>query len=266
MCKWNLGKYVTMDEMMIQYKGSYCPARQYMPNKPEKWRVKVWCLADSKSKFVYNFEIFYSKNANGPEGQAPARIGEGNMARNVVLGLMEGLKEKGHVLVTDNYFSSSGLFTELANREIYAMGTMHSNRVGLPSDLKNLRTWERSVQGTLEWKMHASKGLTCVMWKDKRPVILISTHLVPVQPPCIHLDLLAKVPRRNGAVRDAIHTSPIHFVYTTYMRGVDVADQLRASYSCQTRSHKWWHRVVFFLIDTIVVNIYIIYLSLLRCQ
>jgi hypothetical protein len=59
--------------------------------------------------------------------------------------------------------------------------------------------------------MHASKGLACIMWKDKRPVILISTHVVPVQPPCVHLDLLAKVPRRNSAVRNAIHTSSISF-------------------------------------------------------
>jgi hypothetical protein len=129
-----------------------------------------------------------------------------------------------------------------------------------------LRIWERSEQGTLEWKMHASKGVACAMWKDKRPVLLISTNAVPVQPPCTHPDLLTNVPRRNGAVREAVHTSPIHLEYTTYMRGVDVADQLRASYSCQTRSHKWWHRVFFFLIDTTVVNMYIIYLSLPRRQ
>jgi hypothetical protein len=55
MREWNSEKYVIIDEMMTQYKGSYCPACQYMPNKPEKWGVKVWCLADSKSKYVYNF-------------------------------------------------------------------------------------------------------------------------------------------------------------------------------------------------------------------
>jgi hypothetical protein len=32
-CKWewSLGKFVTIDEMMVCYKGSYCPIRQYMP-------------------------------------------------------------------------------------------------------------------------------------------------------------------------------------------------------------------------------------------
>ena len=70
--------------------------------------------------------------------------------------------------------------------------------------------------------MHASKGLACIMWKDKRPIILISTYAVPVQPPCVHSDLLAKVPRQNGVVREAIYTSPIHFEYTTFIKGVDV--------------------------------------------
>ena len=28
---WNVGKFATVDEMMIRYKGTYCPARQYMP-------------------------------------------------------------------------------------------------------------------------------------------------------------------------------------------------------------------------------------------
>jgi hypothetical protein len=143
MREWNFGKYVTIDEMMIWYKGSYCLVCQYMPNKLEKWGVKVWCLADSKSKFVYNFEIYFSKNADGPESQAPARVGEGNIAckkRNVVLGFMEGLQGKGHVLVTDNYFCNIALFAELANYEIYATDTMRSNRVGLPSNLKNLHS------------------------------------------------------------------------------------------------------------------------------
>jgi hypothetical protein len=36
MKEWSLGKYLTIDEMMIHYKRSYCPARQYMPKKPEK--------------------------------------------------------------------------------------------------------------------------------------------------------------------------------------------------------------------------------------
>jgi hypothetical protein len=56
-------------------------------------------------------------------------------------------------------------------------------------------------------------------------------------------------------------TSPMHLEYTTHMRGVDVADQLRASYSTQNCTHKWWHQIFFFLLDTTMVNMYIIYLT-----
>jgi hypothetical protein len=40
-CKsvWKL--MCTIDEMMIRYKGNYCPLRQYMPQKPQKWGIKV---------------------------------------------------------------------------------------------------------------------------------------------------------------------------------------------------------------------------------
>jgi hypothetical protein len=68
-CKkaWNLGKFLTIDKMMIRYKGSYCPSRQYMPNKPEKWGIKVWCLGDSITKFVSNFQIYVGKSQNVEE-------------------------------------------------------------------------------------------------------------------------------------------------------------------------------------------------------
>jgi hypothetical protein len=84
------------------------------------------------------------------------------------------------------------------------------------------------------------------------------SHAMPVGFPCVPHD---EVPRRNGATRDFIPTSLMLREYTTYMRGVDVTDQLRASYSSQTRSHKWWHRIFWFLIDMTLVNMYIMYLS-----
>jgi hypothetical protein len=67
------------------------------------------------------------------------------------------------------------------------------------------------------------------------------------------------VPRRNGAVREVVPTSPVLLEYTTFMRGVDVADQLRASYSSQSRSHKWWHRVFWAMLDVTEANMYVMY-------
>jgi hypothetical protein len=99
------------------------------------------------------------------------------------------------------------------------------------------------------------------MWKDKCPVLLISIHANPIGFPCMPRD---EVPRRNGAVRENIPTSSMLLEYMTYMRGVDIVDQFRASYSLQSRSHKWWHRNFFALLDITEVNTYIMYLD--RCK
>jgi hypothetical protein len=171
------------------------------------------------------------------------------------------LRGKGHCVVMDNFFTSVPLFKDLARKGIYTTSTIRSNRIGIPSHLKNTRMWRRCEQGHLEWAIHASRRLSCVMWKDKCPVLLISTHALPIGFPCMRVD---KVPRRNGAVREMVLTSPMLLEYTTFMRGVDVADQIWASYSSQSRSHKWWHRIFWAMLDITEVNMYIIYLHACR--
>ena len=177
-----------------------------MPKKPQKWEIKVWCLANSVSKCVYNFDIYCFKFENICTGDVPVERGDGSMVRSSILMLMVGFEGKGHVIVTDNYFSSIRLFFELANMEIYATSTMWANQIGLPQRLKDLKSWRRCDQDTIDWQMHSSHAISCVVWRDKKPVLLISTHVVPIQPPCLHLDSLTIVPRRNGPVRDIIHT------------------------------------------------------------
>ena len=161
----------------------------------------------------------------------------------------------------DNYFTSIGLFLSLFDRGIYATGTIGSNRVGIPSIYKNTRAFARERQGKLAWRMHVSRKIACVIWKNKKPVILLSTHALSQVTPGLPE---VTVPRRNGAVRENITTSPIHLEYTTHIRGVDVADQLRASYAIQDRTHKWWHRIFFFLLDMTFINMYVIYVE--KCK
>jgi hypothetical protein len=66
-CKrvWRLGKMYTIDEMMVRYKGTYCPLRQYMPQKPHKWGIKIWCMACSITKFVWILRSIVGKKRAG---------------------------------------------------------------------------------------------------------------------------------------------------------------------------------------------------------
>lgn len=259
MAQWNVGEQITIDEMMVRYKGSYCPARQYMPKKPQKWGLKIWCLADSVTRYVSNFDVYCGAFVQSVD-DAKSKKGEAKQGAKVVESLVAGLEHRGHVVVMDNFFSSVELFRDLERRGIYATGTIRSNRVGLPNCFKKTKDFTKCAQGTLVWRMHDNRRMCSVMWKDKKPVLLLSTHSMPMAFPCE----IVEVPRRVGACQKMIKTSPVHKEYTTYMRGVDVADQLRGNYTSQVWSHKWWHRLFHFLVDTTIVNVWIIHKTVLK--
>ena len=51
---------------MVGFKGKLPHLRQFMPNKRHaRFGVKVWCLCDSSTGYMYSFEIF--KGANDPD-------------------------------------------------------------------------------------------------------------------------------------------------------------------------------------------------------
>ena len=128
------------------------------------------------SKFIHNFDTYYgSPNEVGPSVRV--HHGESTAARDVVVGLLaQGLASKGHHITMDSFFTSVCLFIELARIQIYASDTVCSKCVRLPLSLRNLCSFRRSPHGHLEWRMHVRCCISCVMWKDKCPILLLSTH------------------------------------------------------------------------------------------
>ena len=133
---------VIVDEMMVRYKGTYCPVQQYMPKKPCKWRIKNWCLVDSTSKYVHNFDVYCGRTVEAYV-QVLVRHGDPSLVQEVVLNLVEDLYGKGHAITMDNYFTSIPLFKELLFRGIYAIWTIKLNRIGLPTTLINTKRFRR---------------------------------------------------------------------------------------------------------------------------
>jgi hypothetical protein len=54
----------------------------------------------------------------------------------------------------------------------------------------------------------------------------------------------------------------MHLQVTQNMHGVDTADQICGVYSCLTLLLKWWHHLLFYMLDTIVRNMWIIHSDL----
>ena len=78
------------------------------------------------------------------------------------------------------FFINIGLFKDLLSRRIYTCGSLHVNPIGLSSTLKNTCTFKNMEQGMMLWRMHNLKSISCVMWKDKKPMLLLSTHVMSI--------------------------------------------------------------------------------------
>ena len=96
---WNAGKHVTIDESMIRYMGRAVSYVQYMPAKPIKHDINVFCLCCAVSAVLLAFEVYVGKEEVERDNSALA------VCHRLVVDA--GLTDtRGRVLYTDNYYTS----------------------------------------------------------------------------------------------------------------------------------------------------------------
>lgn len=180
---------------------------------------------------------------------------EHGLCTQSVITLMEGLEGKGHILYTDNYYSSPTLFKYLYERGIYACGTFRPNRKGVPSGLKvkNLPKMTPVEKGYN--KVYSKDEMVACVWKDKKKIVfLLSTFHIPR----FGDGSLPTVKRRVGHEKIDVQCPPCLFDYVAYMRGVDRGDQMVALYRNFPHGKKAWRRILYYLIEVCVLNSYVI--------
>ncbi|KAI7802694.1 putative piggyBac transposable element-derived protein 4-like, partial [Triplophysa rosa] len=122
---YNPGLNVTVDERLVPFRGS-CPFRQYMPNKPAKYGIKIWAACDAQSSYACNMQVYTGK----PSGGAPER----NQGLRVVLDMTTGLSD----IVCDNFLTSYLLGEELLKRKLTILETIRKNKPELPKDCQRM--------------------------------------------------------------------------------------------------------------------------------
>ncbi|CAG9327672.1 unnamed protein product [Blepharisma stoltei] len=233
-CKANycLGKYISIDESMIQFKGRH-QAIQYMPAKPIKWGFKVFALCDSVSGYMWNFYIFSGKSQD-----------DVHSTMRVVLRLIESLQGSfhKHYLFFDRWYSSIELFNSLSNLGLAATGTVNPNRKGLP---------KASISKKTRNQFFLRGDLLFCAWYDHRPIYLLS-NIEGIQFNSV------KRTAKEGTEKN-VEKPVIVSKYTFGMGGVDYYDQLIQAYSTHRKSVKWWKSCFHYLIEIAVTNSFIIY-------
>jgi hypothetical protein len=242
--QYNCERVVTVDEIMVPYKGRYCNIRQYMKGKPVKFGIKVWALASSQSWYVSNLIVYLGAGDQREESDL--------VGANAILVAIRGLEGRGHVVITDNFFTSVKLQLELLKRGFFSTGTVKRISKGFPPSLAGFPTQHRPQRGTLVVKMHRSWRIVAICWIDSKPIWLLSTATDPIDPTSV----ASRWVRRD---RVDFPTSPILLEYQHNMHGVDVVDQYRMYYTAALQSHKWWHRCLTLILDSSLQNGFILY-------
>lgn len=247
-----------IDEQMCSTK-MISSFRQYMPNKPHKWGMKLFVLFDT-SGYSYKFEVYHG----GTDNVLIPGVGDMGATSNVVVRLSQTINDlKNHILYFDNFYTSLPLLFYLRSRGIYSLGTIRSNRISncqLPSDKEISK---EPIGHSVEYIANVhGVDITTVLWKDTKAVRLASTY-VGVQPfqKTVAITSPNKAVRYNRKDKSYISIDCPRIIreYNHHMGGVDLMDGLLGRYQITMKTHSASKRLFFHFIDMAVVNAYLLY-------
>ncbi|GFO08496.1 PiggyBac transposable element-derived protein 4 [Plakobranchus ocellatus] len=121
------------------------------------------------------------------------------------------------------------------------VGTVRSNRIGLPKRLMNTKL----AKGELDYRR--KDNMVALKWRDKRDVTMLST----IHDPTEKVTVITRhaTTEKPVLVRD----------YTKYMCGTDRNDQLHAYVPLRRRSLKWWKKLFLHLYTLSLIQAHILH-------
>ena len=248
-----LEKEIALDESIVPFTGR-TSFKQYVKNKPNPWGLKVYALSGSKSGYMHNILVYAGKQT--PLLPLPTH----SHTTKVVLTLVDYLRDKGHDLYTDRFYTSVELADELTKMGFSITGTIQKNRKFLPTKIKKLSKMSKGSVITFR-----KKEKMLLAWMDERIVFMLSTkysnNMVDIQTRLVVLLMFVYVVitfYSRGKSR-VVKKPEVVAEYNQFMLGVDKIDQMMSYYSFVRKSIKWWRKVFFWLLDMSVVNSFIIY-------
>ena len=160
---------ISIDESMIPYFGRQ-GAKQYIHGKPIKFGYKMWVAATCQGYCIQ----FMPYLGAGSDGDPVLGLG-GSVVDKLVSYLPDQDGSKYH-LVMDNFFTSVKLLKHLKKKNVFATGTIRTNRTEKAAPLQDIKVMEKKPKGTYEVVVDVNSDLAVVRWKDNKVVTVASTY------------------------------------------------------------------------------------------
>lgn len=94
---------------------------QFLAKKPKKEDLKIFALADAKTFYVLNVEVYVGT-------QPSEQFAVSNSSKGIVMRLCEPIFEYGCNIIVSNWFSSLSLLEALFEKKLTLLSTIRKNR------------------------------------------------------------------------------------------------------------------------------------------
>ena len=229
-------EFVTIDEMLVAFRGR-CPFRQYIPNKPAKYGIKIQAMADARTYYTCKMEIYAGKQPDGP-----FKVDNSSFA--VVTRLISEISGSGRNVTFDNWYTTYPLVVSLLHdHKLSTVGTLRKNKREIPDEFLSVKN-----RAACDSMFGFGGNVTLVSYvpqtKQKKNVVLFSS---------MHHD--DKIdPESSDMKKPEIIT-----FYNSTKGGVDMVDQMAGEYDTSRNSRRWPLTVFYTLLNVSTINAYILY-------
>jgi len=244
-------KTYTIDETMVPYRGKL-GIKQYIPNKPIKYGIKIYAIADSDTAYVRKWHIYSGKY-------------DRKDTDNIVLELLEGVASYSHIFM-DSHFTNFPLLEHLHKMDYYFTCSISKNKKGLPNKEENINLESNKI------KAYRSGDFLLVKFKNKKLFFAVTNYYAhrtfQITEKCRseekQQEESEKIKYRNenqieDKNRKQIRKPECIINYNLLARGVDKNNQLASFYFSNTRSVKWYKKIFLYAVEVCLINSYILF-------
>ena len=227
-CKenWVAGPIVTVDEQLLGFRGRVL-FRMYMPDKPNKYGVKIFMAADGETHYML-FAVPYLGKGSCPD--LPPHMNQGHY---FTLEVLQHLMQAGRTICLDNWFTSRNLTKELQRHDMHLVGTVKPKPF-LPSKAHIERLKLEKDQSVAFFNHSEKINVVYKKVKAKKHVAVMTT---------VHNKFTYVEETKTEA----------HMFYNASKGGVDTFDML-CEHSDTGRKTVRWPMCIFYGLTNIVMN------------
>ncbi|RPA98281.1 hypothetical protein L873DRAFT_1579108, partial [Choiromyces venosus 120613-1] len=235
-----------------------------MPNKPIELGFKFHCLANH----VYIWDFHPTSNQTGLD---PVPTIEEVISTGEIVMFLANKFPKRRIwnIYLDNSYTSLPLLLELLRKRlgIRACGMVRPNSKDFPEKLTILK----NAVGQLQYHFKSGiivRDVGILLWFDNAPITIMTTiHNLKVEKSEI-IRQCKRPNRKSTNAKRALaefgedYQKELQIMvaindYNFHMGGVETTDQNRSYYDTQLTTFRTWFPILFWAIDTILINSYI---------